>query len=139
MATILKKMVKVAKTWVWKTREPPNSYEISPRLILSSSTSSNEGVLPNNKYFRNALKNHEVRVKVLLKTRLGKKTPYNSHEMLKTFSTPSPYLSVYQLKCQSPSSTSCAAMSLNSLFAVSLVLLLGLTLGANTSASGLSL
>ena len=38
--------------------------------------------------FRSALKNHEMRVKVLLKMRQVKKTSYNSHEMLKTFSTP---------------------------------------------------
>ena len=53
MAAIVKKMVKMAKTWGWKTREQPNSSENSPRLILSSSTSSNENVLPNNnKYFQ---------------------------------------------------------------------------------------
>ena len=75
-----------------KYNNKPNSSEISPRLmwvILLSSTSiitktSNRTTIM---FFRNALENHEVRVEVLLKTRQGKNTTYNSHEFFKTFST----------------------------------------------------
>ena len=52
---ILKKMVNLVK-WLkpgcGEHENTPNSSEISPRLILSSSTSSNENVLPNNKCFQ---------------------------------------------------------------------------------------
>ena len=60
---------------VWKIKNTPNSSEISPLLmwiILSSSTSNDENVKPNNKFFRKALENHKVWGKVLLKTRTGK-------------------------------------------------------------------
>ena len=75
-----------------KYNNKPNSSEISPRLmwvILLSSTSiitktSNRTTIM---FFRNALENHEVRVEVLLKTRQGKNTTYNSDEFFKTFST----------------------------------------------------
>ena len=54
----------------------------------------------------------------------------------KTFRTPSPHLSVYQLKCHSHC-ISCERMFLIWALAISLVLLLGPALGTNTSASGL--
>ena len=75
-----------------KYKNKPNSSEISPRLmwvILFASTSiitktSNRTTII---FFGNALENHEVWVKVLLKTRQGKNTSYKSHEFFKTFST----------------------------------------------------
>ena len=77
--------------WCGKYKNTPNSSEISPRLmwiILSSNTSiitktSNRTTI----FFRNALENDEVRVKVLLKTRQGKNSSYNSHEFFKTLLT----------------------------------------------------
>ena len=90
----------------------PNSSEILPRFILSSCTSNNENVLQNKCFQERTQKplgtskstpQHWARLHI-------KKTSYNSHEMLKTLTAPSHFRSVYQLKCQSPSSTSCAAI-----------------------------